>query len=56
MQSIQVSVLSLPIPVDFYTIGKKIQNSNGESIGFQTSEDCRFCAFFGFCHEVMVIL
>ena len=47
---------SLPTPANFYTIGKEIQNCHGESMGSHSSEDCRFCAFFGFSAEVTTVL
>ena len=47
---------SLPTPADFYTISKEIQNRHGESSGSESSEDRRFCSFFGCSGEVAVRL
>jgi hypothetical protein len=54
--SIKRSRKSLPTPADFYTISKEIPNRQGESTGSKSSEDRRFCAFFGCSAEVAVRL
>jgi hypothetical protein len=54
--SIKQAHENLLAPADFYTIGKEIQNCQGESTGSESSEDCRFRAFFGCSSEVAVRL